>query len=157
METFSKREVLNLIKELPGNKACVSTDIPVSVFKKSVSVYIEKLTDHFNNCIRCGTFPEILKKSEVTPVLKKGDLTSKVDYHPVSCLSNFSKFFEKLIYLQLNNYMQNKFLIYLTGLRKNSGTQYALLKIFQTWKTKHGSERKWIKNRTWIYLKPLTV
>ena len=111
-ETISKKDVLNLIKQLPGNKATVSNDIPVSVLKESVSAYYEKLTDIFNNCIRSGTFPEILKKSEVTPVFKKGDLTSKTDYRPVSILSNFSNFFEKLIYLQLSNYMQNQFSVY---------------------------------------------
>ena len=135
-ETISKKDVLNLIEQLPGNKATVSNDIPVSVLKESVSAYYEKLTDIFNNCIRSGTFPEILKKSEVTPVFKKGDPTSKTDYRPVSTLSNFSKIFEKLIYLQLNNYMQNKFSIYLTGFRKNHGTQHALLKMTETWKTK---------------------
>ena len=122
-ETISKKDVLNLIKQLPGNKATVSNDIPVSVLKESVSAYYEKLTDIFNNCIRSGTFPEILKKSEVTPVFKKGDPTSKTDYRPVSALSSFSKIFEKLFYLQLNNCMQNKFSIYLTGFRKNLGTQ----------------------------------
>ena len=69
-ETISKKDVLNLIKQLPGNKATVSNDIPVSVLKESVSAYYEKLTDIFNNCIRSGTFPEILKKSEVTPAFK---------------------------------------------------------------------------------------
>ena len=135
-ETISKKDVLNLIKQLPGNKATVSNDIPVSVLKESVSAYYEKLTDIFNNCIRSGTFPEILKKSEVTPVFKKGDPTSKTDYHLVSTLSNFSKFFEKLIYLQLNNYMQNKFSIYLIRFQKNHGTQHALLKMIETCKTK---------------------
>ena len=53
--------------------------------------------------MRSGTFPEILKKAEVTPVFKKVDPTSKTDYRPVSSLSKFSKIFEKLIYLQLNN------------------------------------------------------
>ena len=32
--------------------------------------------------------------------------------------------------------MQNKFLIYLTGFRKNHGTRHALLKMIKTWKTK---------------------
>ena len=135
-ETISKFYVLDLIKHLPGNKATVSNDIPVSVLKVSVSAYYEKLTDIFNNCIRSGTFPEILKRSKVTPVFKKGDSTSKADYRPVSTLSNFSKIFEKIIYLQLNNYMHNKFSVYLTGFRKNHGTQHALLKVIETWKTK---------------------
>ena len=32
--------------------------------------------------------------------------------------------------------MQNKFSIYLTGFWKNHGTQHALLKMTETWKTK---------------------
>ena len=40
----------------------------VSVLKESVSAYYKKLTDIFNYCINGGTFPEILKKSEVTSV-----------------------------------------------------------------------------------------
>ena len=63
-ETVSNKDVLNLIKELPGNKATVSNDIPVSVLKESVSAYYEKLTNIFDNCIRSGTFPKILKKAE---------------------------------------------------------------------------------------------
>ena len=128
-ETISKEDILDYIKQLPGNT--VSNDTPVSVHSESVSAYYEKLTDIFNNCIRSGTFPEILKKSEVTPVFKKGDPTSKTGYRPVSTLSNFSKIFEKLIYLQLNNYMQNKFSVYLTGFRKNHGTQHALFKMIE--------------------------
>ena len=83
-----------MIKELTGNKPTVSNDIPVLVLKESVFAYYEKLTDIFNNFIRNGTFPEILKKVEVTPVFKKGDPTSKIDYCPVSTLSGFSKIFE---------------------------------------------------------------
>ena len=112
--TVSRKDVLDLIKDLPGNKATVSNDIPVSVLKESVYAYYEKLTDIFNNCKRSSTFPEILKKSDVTPAFKKGDPISKADYRPVSTLSNFPKFFEKLIYLKLNSYMQNKFSIYFT-------------------------------------------
>ena len=59
-ETVSKKDVLNLIKEFPEDKANVSNEIPVSVLKESISGYYEKLTDIFNKCIRSGTFPEIL-------------------------------------------------------------------------------------------------
>ena len=68
------------------------------------------------------TLPEIVKQSEVTLVFKKGDTTSKTNYRPVSTLSNFSKIFERLIYLQLNNYMQNKLLVYLAEFWKNHDT-----------------------------------
>ena len=48
-EPVSKKDVLDLVKELPGNKAEVSSDIPFSVLKESASAYYEKLTDIFND------------------------------------------------------------------------------------------------------------
>ena len=129
-ETDSKRGVLNLINELEIK--LLSNEIPVSVIKESVSAGYEKLTDIFNNFLKSSNFPEILKKAEVIPVFKKGDPTSKTDYRPVSTLSNFSNIFKKLICLQLNNYMQNKFSIYLTGFRKNYSIRHALIKMIET-------------------------
>ena len=38
-ETISKKDFLNLIKQLPGNKPTVSNDNPVSALKESVSAY----------------------------------------------------------------------------------------------------------------------
>ena len=65
-ETVSKEDVLDLIKELPGKKATVSIDIPVSVVKESVSACYEKLNDIFNNYIRSGNnnllLAQLLKK-----------------------------------------------------------------------------------------------
>ena len=69
--TISKKDVLDLIKQLLGNKFTVSNDIPVSVLKESVSAHQKKLTGIFNNCLRSSTFPEILKKAEVKNSLKK--------------------------------------------------------------------------------------
>ena len=40
-EPVSKKDVLNLIEKLPGNKATCSNDIPVSVLKESISLYFE--------------------------------------------------------------------------------------------------------------------
>ena len=48
------------IKQLPGNKATVSKDVPVSVLKEFVSAYYKKLIDIFNNCMR-SIFQKYLK------------------------------------------------------------------------------------------------
>ena len=55
------------------------------------------LTDISNESIKIGTFSDILKKAEVTPVYKKDDMNDKQNYRPVSTLSNLSKVFEKRI------------------------------------------------------------
>ena len=77
-----------MIKKLPGSKATVSNEIPVSIFMESVFAIYEKLADIFTNCIRSSNFSEILRKSEVTPVFEKGYTASKTDYRPVSTVSN---------------------------------------------------------------------
>ena len=55
------------------------------------------LADISNESIKIGTFSDILKKAEVTPVYKKDDMIDKQNYRPVSTLSNLSKVFEKRI------------------------------------------------------------
>ena len=37
--------------------------MPVSILKPFISTYYEKLGDIFNNCIRSGIFPEMVKKN----------------------------------------------------------------------------------------------
>ena len=105
-EIVSTKDVLNLIIKLPGIKDIVSNDIPVSLFKEYVSTCCKKLANILNP-YNCSTFPETREKAEATPVFKKVIPHQKTDYRPVNNLSVFSKFFEKLVSLQLNSYMQN--------------------------------------------------
>ena len=49
-------------------------------------------------------------------------------------LSIFSEVFEKLIFEQINDHMQNKFSKYLTGFRKNHSTQNVLVVMNEKWK-----------------------
>ena len=65
---------------------------------------------------------------------KKWDMGGKEIYRPVSILSNFSKVFERLIYNQLNDFMETKFSKFLTGFRKNHNAQNALLRMIENWK-----------------------
>ena len=47
-----------------------------------------------------------MKYADITPVFKIGDTTDKTNYRPISTLSNFSKDFEKMIYIQINSFME---------------------------------------------------
>ena len=62
-----------------------------------------------NNAIDTGTFPDALKKADVTPVFKKADQLSKENYRPVSILSCLSKVYEKVLAIQLGEYFENIF------------------------------------------------
>ena len=77
-----------------------------------------------------------MKVAEISPFFKKFDNTSKYNFQPISALSNFAKFFENIIYSQLNDYIENKFSKYLTGFHKNHNSKISLLRMIEFWKTK---------------------
>ena len=138
-ETFSFREIretetLEIIKSLPKNKATVFKDIPMRIIKNAAHVYSHRLKIIFNNCIRNRKFPDILKYADMTPVFKKGETTDKSNYRRISTLSNFSEIFEKLIYSQVNSYIEPKLSKYLAGFRGNHNTQHALLRMTVSWR-----------------------
>ena len=96
--------------------------------------YCEKLASIFNNYLEESKFPNLMKIVEISPVFKKLYKTSKDNYRPISTPSNFTKLFESILFTQLNGYMQNKFLKYLTGFRKNRNTHNSLLRMIESWK-----------------------
>ena len=71
-------------------------------------VHLKYLTKSINHSLKGSTFSDELKQSEVIPVYKKLDLLQKENYRPVSLLPHTSKVFERVIYKQINNFMENK-------------------------------------------------
>ena len=76
--------------------------IPATILKQYVDVYLPFLTKALNHAITENTFPEQLKKSEVTSSYKKEDPLTKENYRPVSLLPHVSKVFESVICKQIN-------------------------------------------------------
>ena len=65
-----------------------------------------------------SVFPQKLKQAEVIPLYKKLDPLNKENYRPISLLPYLSKVSEKIIYKQINSYMEDELTKYLTGFRK---------------------------------------
>ena len=64
---------------------------------------------------------------DIVPIHKKKDKSDKINYRPVSILSNCSKVYEKLIYNQLYQYFENILFPSQCGYRKGYSTQHCLL------------------------------
>ena len=92
------------------------------------------LTVTINHSLRENIFPEELKRSEVIPSYKELDPLKKENYRPVSLLPRVSKASEKIIYKQINTYMEDKLSKCLTGFRKSYGTQHVLVAMLEKWK-----------------------
>ena len=122
-----KKEVLNLSPK----KSSTSGTIPVTILKKTTDVHLPHLTNTINHTLQTNCFPDKLKQSEVIPVYKKLDPLEKENYRPVSLLPHVSKVFERIIYKQINTYMEDKISNYVTGFRKSHGTQYSLVMLLE--------------------------
>ena len=112
-----------------------SSSIPTTILKQSIDIHLAFLTNSINYTIKNSEFPDKLKKLEVIPLYKKEDPLKKVNYRPVRLLPHVSKVFERVIYKQINSYMEDK---YITGFRKAHGTQYSLITMLEKWKSVSG-------------------
>ena len=88
----------------------------------------------FSPCISKGISPDELKIADISSIFKSVDSTTKENYRPASILKSVSKLFEKMIQSQLNTFFDEKLSQHLCGYRKGYTTQYALLKLIESWK-----------------------
>ena len=109
-------------------------DIPAEMLKSATDVHVSLLTKIINSSIRNGCFPDELKAAEVTPIFKKNDDLDKENYRPVSVLPHVSKIIERVMYIQIENFMEDKLSKLLTGFRKNHSTQHCLVNMLEKWK-----------------------
>ena len=104
----SKNHVRKEIRNLNVDKLLIYGSIPTSILKQCVDAYLPYLTNSVNYSLKESTFPAELKHSEVIHVCKKLDPLKKENYKPVSLLPHVSKVFERIIYQQINTYMEDK-------------------------------------------------
>ena len=121
-------EVISILKGFKNKKSTLN-NIPITVLKKISHVIAPLLTELFNDSIRQGLFPDILKIGRVIPIHKSGSRKEMKNYRPITTLSVFSKIFEKLVHKRLIKFItkynllnKNQF-----GFLKNRNTSDAIL------------------------------
>ena len=125
-------EINNIIDSFKGSKATRYTDAATKFIKISKSVISPFLCKLINDCFSKGFYPNCLKIAEVIPIFKKGDHKEASNYRPISILSQFDKFLEKLIYSRIINFIEKNDLLCENqfGFRKNSSTIFAINSIY---------------------------
>ena len=87
-------------------------DLNMKMIKK-VSDSISIPLDHIINLsLEHGVFPEKCKISRTVPVFKAGQPTNLSNYRPISCLPVLSKIIEKVVAMQLFNYVDSNNILY---------------------------------------------
>ena len=101
------------------------------MLKSTTDFHVSLLTKIIDSSIGNGCFPDKLKAAEVTSIFKKNDDSDKENYKPVSVSPHVSKIIERVIYIQIENFMEGKLSKLLTGFRKNHNIQHSLVNMLE--------------------------
>ena len=82
------------------------------VIKRSFDLLAEPLANIINVSLSTGIFPNKLKIAKIIPVFKTGEQNSFTNYRPISLLTNFSKFFEKVMQKRLISFIERHEILY---------------------------------------------
>ena len=76
-------------------------------------------------------FPEKMKIAKLTPIFKYGKKELLTNCRPISVFSCFSKFFERIMYNQVYNYLNDNNLLFQKqfGFRMGHSTDHAVIKL----------------------------
>ena len=99
------------------------------VIKHSIHLISAPLSNIINLSLQKGIFPDKLKLTKVIPIYKANDPSLFTNYRPISLLSNFSKFVEKVMHNRITEFAEQYNILYRCqfGFRKNYSTSHALL------------------------------
>ncbi len=91
------------------SSTCYLDTLPTSFFKGVLNCLEADLLEVVNTSLLSGTFPNSLKTAVVKPLLKKHNLDNTMlsNYRPISNLAFIGKIIEKVVFNQLNNYLNS--------------------------------------------------
>ena len=128
-------EVLKIIRGLKNSKSTGIDFIDTSIVKLAANEIIPALTHIVNLSLFQSTFPSVWKHSKVVPLLKKNDPLIPKNYRPVALLPILSKILEKIVFLQLVEYLDEHKLLSPNhhGSRQFHNTATALIQMYDQW------------------------
>ena len=112
-ENVVDNDVLEALNSIDSDTSPGISNIPIKIFKLASAKLVPVLRGIINNCISSSTIPSEWKWAVVTPLYKsKGSKHDMNNYRGISILPAVSKFFEKLVYKQMNAYFETNSLIF---------------------------------------------
>ena len=122
-------DIYKIISELKPLNSAGYDNISNKLLKALSPIILKPLTLIINQSLNTGIFPQKLKLAKVLPIFKKGSKSAIENYRPISLLPSISKIFEKVVYNQLYEYLEQNNLLYSNqyGFKKKFSTEHAIL------------------------------
>ena len=130
--TFTTEDLTKAITSMRTDSASGFDGVGYHALKMTSTSIVPYLTKLMNTCIDAGFMPKSWKRANVSPIHKKGSISDKTNYRPISLLSCTSKLMERMISDQLRVYLEENSLLKPEqyGFRKGSSTLDQLLDIY---------------------------
>ena len=111
--------MLNELINLDALNSYQEADVPTKIIKESANIFAEIIHLAINASINKNKFPSFLKLAHGIPVFKKGSKNSKHNYQPISILKDISEVYERVMFKQIGDFMENFFSKFQYGFRKD--------------------------------------
>ena len=121
-------EINQIISKLKIDSAPGPDSFTPTLIKLIKSEIVIPLTHIMNLSLESGTFPNLWKEAQVTPVHKNGSKQNPTNYRPISLLAIFSKILEKIVNKRLTSYLETNNLLSKKqfGFRQGKSTEDAV-------------------------------
>ena len=135
--TFKDMTTLDFEREmlkLDTKKANLQGDIPAKILIKTYDIISNYLRKYYNKAKQEHKYPTSLKMADVIPNHKKEEKTHAKNYRPISLKPVVSKLFERNLYIEIINFIENSLFPFLFGFRKGHSTEQCLVIMLEAWK-----------------------
>jgi hypothetical protein len=123
-------DIVNAVCSFKSNATGVDL-LSIKFVKICLPLILPVLEHIFNFSMQNGKFPKFWKMSNIRPVAKIKNPSSCKDYRPVSILCLLAKVLEKLVHVQVNEFINAKNILppFQSGFRQGHNTTTALIKV----------------------------
>ena len=128
-------QVLKIIKELKNSKSTGTDDIDTSTIKIIAADILPVITHIINLSVSQSQFPDPWKTAKIIPLLKKDNPLDPKNYRPVALLPIFSKILERVVFVQIVDYLNANKLYHPNhhGFRAKHSTVTAIIQMYDVW------------------------
>lgn len=127
----TESEIIKHIDNLNTNTANGPDELSCLTIK-SIKQHISLPLQHiFNSCFEKNTFPNAFKLSNIVPIHKSGSIFTPDNYRPISLISQLAKILEKIMKIQILEFLESNALLSPNqyGFRSGLGTDDALFNL----------------------------